>query len=97
MPFTNNEAPPIPRDIGRVERADIAIAGRLAQQRHHPLMRAAGAVSELGDQPPLFALSGAVLAWGVLSGERRFLSAGGRLRAAPALGAAAKGGVQRLT
>jgi undecaprenyl-diphosphatase len=36
-------------------------------------------LSELGDQPQLLTLSGSVLAWGVVGGDRRFVRAGARM------------------
>ncbi|MFL5336260.1 MAG: hypothetical protein ACJ8H8_24565 [Geminicoccaceae bacterium] len=46
-------------DASPVEQADIAAARRLARHHHHPALRAVTAFSQLGDQPPLLAASGA--------------------------------------
>jgi membrane-associated phospholipid phosphatase len=77
-----HEPPPVlPRVPGSVERIDIALAIWLASRRHHPAARLAAAVNAAGDQPPLLALSGAVLAFGLLSGDRRAAGAGRRMLA----------------
>jgi membrane-associated phospholipid phosphatase len=68
-----------PRTITALEHIDIAMALGLARHRHHPAMRAAAIVNEAGDQPPLLALSGAVLAHGLLTGNRRATGAGRRM------------------
>ena len=68
MLFNSPVLPAGSRDVGAAERADIGVAQRLADKRHHPAMRAVGGISELGDQPPLAALSGGVLAWGCCPG-----------------------------
>ena len=72
-----------PRDrfppVTSIERLDVALAVRLARHRHHPAMRLAHIVNEAGDQPPLLALSGAMLAYGLLSGNRRAARAGRRM------------------
>jgi len=78
------------------ESADIAAATRLASHKDHPVMRLLGAASEVGDQPPLVALSGAVLAYGVFSGDRRAAQAGGRMLASFLLATAVKTGLKRL-
>jgi undecaprenyl-diphosphatase len=36
-------------------------------------------LSELGDQPQMLTLSGGVLAWGIVRGDRRLVRAGGRM------------------
>jgi membrane-associated phospholipid phosphatase len=77
-----HEPPPVlPRVPGSVERIDIAVAIWLASRRHHRAARLAAAVNAAGDQPPLLALSGAVLAFGLLSGDRRAAGAGRRMLA----------------
>ncbi len=60
------------------EEVDVALATHLAKHKDHPLVRGLGTMSEVGDQPPLLALSGAVLAYGLLAGDRR--AAGARAR-----------------
>ena len=78
------------------EEADIALASRLAGQRDHPVVRGLGSMSEFGDQPPLLALSGAVLAYGVLAGDRRAAGAGARMLGSLVLATWIKSGFKRL-
>jgi membrane-associated phospholipid phosphatase len=70
-----------PSPANPVERADIAAAERLARHHRHPALRAATAFAQLADQPPLLAASGAVVAWGLLTGDRRSAWHGGRMLA----------------
>ena len=91
-------------DLGRthvqtasdVEDADIAMATHLASHRDHPVVRGLGTLSEVGDQPPLLALSGAVLAFGVLTRNRRATEAGARMIASLVLATWLKTGLKRL-
>ena len=78
------------------EEADVAMAASLASRKDHPLMRALGAASEVGDQPPLLVLTGAVLAYGVLASDRRAASAGGRMLGSLLLATAVKAGLKRM-
>ena len=82
--------------VGAVEDADVRVATRLARHRHHPAMRVAGTLSEAGDQPPLIALAGAVLACGLLAGERRLALAGGRMLASHLLATWVKSGIKHV-
>jgi membrane-associated phospholipid phosphatase len=59
-------------------------------------MRALGAASEIGDQPPLMAISAAVLAYGIFAGDRRATGAGGRMLGALLLATGVKAGLKRL-
>jgi membrane-associated phospholipid phosphatase len=74
-----------PPDVSRLEQADIAAARHVARHRHSPALRNATAFSKLADQPPLLAASGAVIAWGLLTGNRRLARRGGHLLASVAL------------
>lgn len=78
------------------EEADIALAARLASRRNHPVVRGLGAMSELGDQSPLLALSGLVLAYGVLAGDRRAAGAGARMLGSLVLATGIKTGLKNL-
>jgi membrane-associated phospholipid phosphatase len=91
-------------DLGRthvetasdVEDVDIAMATHLASHRDRPIVRGLGNLSEVGDQPPLLALSGAVLAFGVLTRNRRATEAGARMIASLVLATLLKTGLKRL-
>ena len=78
------------------ERADIAVAQRLAKHRHHPAMRLAGAASELGDQLPLLTLSGAFLALGWWREHPPSMAAGGRMIGSVLVATAIKTVLKRL-
>lgn len=78
------------------ERADVAVAARLGSRKDHAWVRAAGAASEVGDQPPLVVLCGAVLAYGLVAGAPRVTRAGAGMLGALLLAVAAKTAVKEL-
>ena len=78
------------------EEADVALAARLAGNKDHPVVRGLGSLSEIGDQPPLLALSGAVLAYGVLLGNQRATEAGARMLGSLVLATWFKTGLKHL-
>jgi membrane-associated phospholipid phosphatase len=78
------------------EETDVALATYLAKHKDHPLVRGLGTMSEIGDQPPLLALSGAVLAYGVLVGDQRAAGAGARMLGSLVLATWIKTGLKRL-
>jgi membrane-associated phospholipid phosphatase len=70
------------KQANRVERADIAVAEAFTPIRKRKVVKALGAASEVGDQPPLYALSAGVLAAGILTKDRATARAGLRMLAA---------------
>src|SRR3954451_18929540 len=82
MPFTRIAQPASVHRGSPAEAADIAVAERLARDRRHRAVQAAGTLSEVGDQPPLLTLSGAVLAFGVATGNAQRAETGARMLAA---------------
>jgi membrane-associated phospholipid phosphatase len=78
-----------------LERADIAVAKALEPYREHPAVKALARYGKLGDQPPLFTLSAAVLAAGLLLRKGRVIEAGARMLAAEALATAIKSVVKK--
>jgi membrane-associated phospholipid phosphatase len=82
-------------DASPVEQADIAAARRLARHHHDPALRMVTAFSQLADQPPLLAASGAVVLWGLLTRNHRLARRGGHLFASVALATLLKGMVKR--
>lgn len=64
-----------------IEKADLAIAEAFTPVRKRPAVKAIGQASEIGDQPPLYVIVGAVLATGVLMKDRRTTRAGLRMLA----------------
>jgi membrane-associated phospholipid phosphatase len=65
-----------------VEKADIAVAKAFTPVRKTKVVRLLGAASEVGDQPPLYAISGGVLFAGLATGVRPTARAGLRMLAA---------------
>ena len=76
--------------IEQVEDADVAVAKAAAPLQHHPVTEALGQLSEVADQPPMFALGALVLGAGVLTGRPRITETGLRLLAAVGLATAMK-------
>jgi membrane-associated phospholipid phosphatase len=78
------------------EEADVALTTHLAKHKDHPFVRGLGTISEVGDQPPLLVISGAVLAYGVLAGDRRAAGAGARMLGSLVLATWIKTGLKHL-
>ena len=70
------------RKLSPVEQADLEVAERLAPLHDSLPIRAIGPVAELGDQPPLYALTGGVIAAGVAKRDWRLTHCGARMMAA---------------
>lgn len=70
------------RKLSSLERLDIAIADRLEPVRKSTPVRIIGPVAELGDQPPLYAITGGVIAAGAATRDWYLVRAGARLLAA---------------
>lgn len=77
-------------DASAVEKADVAVTRAVAPYRKTPPIKALSFYSKMGDQPPMLALSGAVLAFGLLSDDSRVARAGVRMIAAHLLATAVK-------
>ena len=84
-----------PKPRNTVERADLAVAEALAPIRKSAAVKTAGPVAELGDQPPLYAISGAVIAAGLVMDDPRTMRAGARMMAAHAFATFMKGFLKR--
>ena len=82
------------RRLHPLEKADLAIADRLAVDERGLPGRMLARFAELGDQPPLIALSAGVLAAGLAGGNRRLARTGLRMLAAHAVATAIKGFVK---
>lgn len=91
MPATKKQQ----QKVAPLERADIALAEALVPIRHNPLVEFIGSVSEVGDQPPLYVISGAVIAVGLAMDDPRTMRAGARMLAAHAAATMVKGVVKR--
>jgi membrane-associated phospholipid phosphatase len=82
-------------DASIPEKADAAVARAVAPYAETLPIRMLSTFSKLGDQPPMLAISGAVLASGILVREPRLARAGVRMIAAHLLATAAKNMVKR--
>jgi membrane-associated phospholipid phosphatase len=83
-------------DKPEIEKADIALGKKMASERDHPLVKAAGNASKVGDQGPLYALSVAVLLVGGASRNRRLANSGIAMVAAVTAADLGKRVVKRL-
>ncbi|HVF83528.1 MAG TPA: phosphatase PAP2 family protein [Sphingomicrobium sp.] len=79
-----------------LEHADAAVADVLVPHEGQGLVRAIGAMSDLTDQEPMYAASGATIAVGLLMRDERTLRAGTRMLAAHLLATALRGVVKQL-
>lgn len=77
-----------------VEKADLKVAETFMPYQDHPLVKAVSALAGVGDQPPMQALSWAVLTAGLLSRNDRLARAGGRMILAHLLATGAKSAVK---
>jgi membrane-associated phospholipid phosphatase len=87
----SSKAPSPKKTAEAIERADLAAAHSVASWRDNPVVSALGSLSELADQPQLYAISAAMVAAGLLRGDRRMARAGVRMFAAEWLATKAKG------
>lgn len=85
----------MPAPLNEIQRADIAIARAAAPAEATRIGHALGLVGKLGDQPPLRALIGAVVATSWLRGDPRLALAGVRMLAAHTLATIAKDVIKR--
>lgn len=74
-----------------VERLDLAVVDQLEPWLRKRSVKALGAIGNVGDQPPLLALSSAVMIAGLIRGDRPLARAGGRMTLAHLLATVAKG------
>jgi membrane-associated phospholipid phosphatase len=73
-----------------VEEAEVRLLHRATPMLRHPLVETASVVGKIGDQPPLLALSGAVMALGLLRRDVKLARAGARMTLAHILATAGK-------
>ncbi|MDP9162617.1 MAG: phosphatase PAP2 family protein [Pseudomonadota bacterium] len=79
-----------PKRPTKVEKADIKVARAAAPVRTHPLMRIAGDLSDMADQPPLRAIAAATIAAGAIGRDRRLTLVGMRMLLAHQLATSVK-------
>lgn len=82
------------RPVTKTERADLKTAQVAGRWRNTRIVRALGTVSDLADQPPLYALCWATIAVGLVRGDRRLRNAGMRMLAAEWLATKAKSAIK---
>ncbi|WP_420141103.1 phosphatase PAP2 family protein [Sphingomonas sp.] len=78
------------REATPVEKAEVRLIRRAGPMLRHPLVETASAAGKIGDQPPLLALSGAVMALGLLCRDVKLARTGARMTLAHMLATAGK-------
>lgn len=78
-----------------INTADRAATHKLAEARDHPVVAAAGAVSEAADQPPLIALGVGTLVLGMVLRRPLLLRSGARMLAAELIATGMKHAIKR--
>jgi membrane-associated phospholipid phosphatase len=84
------KVPAAAKNTTALEKGDTRVTKAVAPYRESWPVRALTAVGKLGDQPPMLAISSAVLGAGLVRGDRRMLRAGARMVAAHVIATAAK-------
>jgi membrane-associated phospholipid phosphatase len=80
--------------LHEIEHADVALSVEAARLREHPATRVMGALSELADQPPTFALTALAGLAGLALGRPRLAQGALRGFAAAAVATAAKSAIK---
>ncbi|WP_267395814.1 MULTISPECIES: phosphatase PAP2 family protein [unclassified Sphingomonas] len=78
------------KTAGKVAQADREVTHKAASVRHLPVVRLAGLLGEVGDQPQLILASVGTIAAGLLGGRRDLVRGGARMLAAHLVATAAK-------
>jgi membrane-associated phospholipid phosphatase len=81
--------------LDKVEKVDLVVTEAMDEQRDRPLVKAAGFLSEIGDQPPLRALTLGAAAVGLARRAPRLARAGLRMFAAHTLATWIKSAIKR--
>jgi undecaprenyl-diphosphatase len=84
------KVPAAAKDATALEQADTRVTKAVAPYQESWPVRAVSAIGKLGDQPPMLAISSAVLGAGLVRGDRRMLRAGARMIAAHVIATATK-------
>ncbi len=79
----------------KIGEVDAAVTDEFAEHRNSKPMQLLATASEIGDQPQLRLISGAILAAGLVGGKPRLIRAGFRMLLAHELATAAKNFVKR--
>lgn len=89
------EVPDATADANDIEKADVAVAKAAAPWRKHPVVKALGTVSEVGDQPQMITICALTLGAGLLRRDGRLLGAGARMLASHLLATVIKMAVKK--
>lgn len=84
------KVPAAAKNATALEQADTTVTKAVAPYQESWPVRALSAIGSLGDQPPMLAISSAVLGAGLVRGDRRMLQAGARMIAAHVIATATK-------
>lgn len=84
------KVPAAAKNATALEQADTSVTKAVAPYQESWPVRALTAIGQLGDQPPLLALSAAVCGAGLVRGDRRMVRAGARMIAAHVIATATK-------
>jgi membrane-associated phospholipid phosphatase len=95
MPQIDSLPPDAPKAIVAIEKADIAVAEHAAEVTDSRVVKVLGAASDIADQPPLVAISLAIVAIGLVARRPLVAIAGARMLAAHALATGIKTVVKR--
>lgn len=87
--------PKVKKAVESVEDADLAVTDAVAGHRHSPAVKIAGKASEIGDQPPMIAISTMTLIAGMMLRDRRLARAGARMLLAHGLATGVKTAIKR--
>jgi membrane-associated phospholipid phosphatase len=79
----------------KAHRLDRKLSKTVGEARQHRPVRIAAAVTELADQPPLFAISAATIGYGLLTHNRTVTRAGVRMLASEAIATGIKTAIKR--
>lgn len=82
-------------DANDIEKADVAIAQAVAPWRKHPVVKALGTLSEVGDQPQMIAICVLTLGAGLLRRDVRLVRTGARMLASHLLATGIKMAVKK--
>ena len=87
---TAKSVSPVKRAVRKVERADLKVARRASIPKAQPAGKWIRRVAEIGDQPPMVAISLGVIAAGMVGGHERLRRTGFRMLTAHSLSTIAK-------
>ncbi len=83
-------------EASELEQKDIELGKKLASQRHHPAVKAAGFAGKIGDQGPLYAIAAVLTFCGLAARDKRLTGSGLAMLAAVGLADLGKSGIKRV-